>query len=41
MARKARSRVEQQFSWPSIARPTLEFYRELIDTHDAQREHGP
>ena len=29
MARKARARVEQQFSWTSIARQTLEFYQEV------------
>jgi alpha-maltose-1-phosphate synthase len=31
MARKARARVEQQFSWASIARQTLEFYQEVRD----------
>ena len=30
MAAKARARVEQQFSWTSIARQTLEFYQELV-----------
>jgi glycosyltransferase involved in cell wall biosynthesis len=30
MARKARTRVEQQFSWTSIARQTLEFYERSI-----------
>ena len=29
MGRKARARVEQQFSWTSIARQTLEFYQEV------------
>ena len=29
MARKARARVEQQFSWTSIARQTLEFYQQV------------
>ena len=29
MAAKARARVEQKFSWTSIARQTLEFYQEL------------
>ena len=29
MARKARARVEQQFSWASIARQTLEFYEHV------------
>jgi glycogen synthase len=33
MARKARARVERQFSWPSIARRTLEFYQTLTRTH--------
>ena len=41
MAHQARERVERQFSWTSIARQTVDFYQELIDTHDAQREHGP
>jgi starch synthase len=30
MARKARARVEEHFSWSSIARQTVEFYRHLI-----------
>jgi starch synthase len=30
MAEKARARVEQKFSWTSIARQTLEFYQELV-----------
>jgi glycosyltransferase involved in cell wall biosynthesis len=30
MAEKARLRVEQQFSWTSIARQTLGFYEELV-----------
>jgi alpha-maltose-1-phosphate synthase len=30
MAANARKRVEQRFSWTSIARQTLEFYQELI-----------
>ena len=33
MAAKARARVEQQFSWRSIARQTLEFYQELVESH--------
>ena len=33
MAAKARDRVEQQFSWTSIARQTLEFYEELVAAH--------
>ena len=32
MGRKARQRVEDQFSWTSIARQTLQFYEELIRT---------
>jgi len=30
MARRARRRVEEQFSWTSIARQTLAFYEELV-----------
>jgi glycogen synthase len=30
MGRRARDRVERYFSWTSIARRTLEFYRELV-----------
>jgi glycosyltransferase involved in cell wall biosynthesis len=30
MGEKARARVEQHFSWTSIARQTLEFYQELV-----------
>ena len=30
MAAQARARVEQKFSWTSIARQTLEFYEELV-----------
>jgi glycogen synthase len=41
MARLARERVEQQFSWTSIARQTVDFYQQLIETHDGQRNHGP
>ena len=37
MAGKARARVERHFSWTSIARQTLEFYQELIATHQAKR----
>jgi glycogen synthase len=37
MAAKARQRVEQQFSWTSIARQTLAFYEELVAAHHAQR----
>jgi len=41
MARQARERVEQRFSWTSIAHQTVDFYQELIATHDGQRKHGP
>jgi glycosyltransferase involved in cell wall biosynthesis len=37
MARRARERVEAHFSWTSIARQTLGFYQDLIDTHDVRR----
>ena len=37
MARKARLRVEREFSWTSIARQTLEFYEELIAAHGAKK----
>jgi starch synthase len=30
MARKSRQRVEQHFSWSSIAQKTLEFYKGLL-----------
>jgi glycosyltransferase involved in cell wall biosynthesis len=30
MARKARARVEEHFSWSSIARQTADFYASLI-----------
>ncbi len=42
MGRRARERVELQFSWASIARQTLEFYKQVIAAHDARRksEHG-
>jgi glycogen synthase len=33
MGRRARERVEQQFSWTSIARQTLDFYEHVIETH--------
>jgi glycogen synthase len=39
MGRLARERVEQQFSWTSIAHQTVEFYRELVDAHAGQRGH--
>ena len=37
MARAARARVEQHFSWTSIARRTLEFYWDVIERHAAAR----
>ena len=37
MARMARLRVEQRFSWTSIARQTLQFYSDIITTHTADR----
>jgi glycogen synthase len=37
MARQARARVEQQFSWKSIARETLDFYEATIATHQRDR----
>jgi alpha-maltose-1-phosphate synthase len=37
MAEKARVRVEQQFSWTSIARQTLGFYEDLVAAHSARR----
>ena len=37
MGKKARARVEQQFSWTSIARQTLEFYQELLARKAARR----
>jgi alpha-maltose-1-phosphate synthase len=40
MARTARARVEQQFSWTSIARQTLEFYARTIERHTADRTKG-
>lgn len=33
MARAARARVEQQFSWTSVARQTLSFYADLVERH--------
>ncbi len=35
MARKARARVEQTFSWTSIARQTLDFYQDLVNAAPA------
>jgi glycogen synthase len=40
MGRRARERVEQHFSWTSIARQTLDFYQEVIAKHDARRQGG-
>jgi glycosyltransferase involved in cell wall biosynthesis len=36
MARNARARVEQHFSWTSIARQTLDFYTRVIERHAAE-----
>ncbi|MDH5538853.1 MAG: glycogen synthase [Rhizobacter sp.] len=37
MGRRARERVEQQFSWTSIARQTMTFYQQVVeDAHDRQ-----
>jgi alpha-maltose-1-phosphate synthase len=33
MGRKARRRVEEEFSWTSIARQTLDFYQQVIAAH--------
>jgi alpha-maltose-1-phosphate synthase len=33
MARRARARVEQYFSWPNIARQTVEFYEQVRARH--------
>jgi starch synthase len=38
MGRQARSRVEEQFSWTSIARQTLAFYDDVIARHGASRK---
>jgi len=40
MARQARARVEQHFSWTSIARQTLEFYTRVIERHAAETSNG-
>jgi starch synthase len=40
MARRARARVEEQFSWTSIARQTLEFYTHTIERHTADRRNA-
>lgn len=37
MAAKARVRVEEQFSWTSIARQTMEFYEHTCDVHGRSR----
>jgi glycosyltransferase involved in cell wall biosynthesis len=39
MARNARARVEQHFSWQSIARQTLEFYEDVIADYRNRRAH--
>jgi glycosyltransferase involved in cell wall biosynthesis len=44
MAAKARRRVEEHFSWRSIAAKTLDFYREVMARHaagQAKTEHAP
>ena len=40
MGRRARERVERQFSWTSIAHQTLAFYEEVIESHRARRQGG-
>jgi starch synthase len=40
MARKARARVEEQFSWTSIARQTLDFYARIIERHAKETRNG-
>jgi glycogen synthase len=40
MAGAARARVEEQFSWTSVARRTLEFYAHVIEKHAAARRNG-
>ena len=40
MASAARARVEEQFSWTSVARKTLEFYAHMIEKHAAARRNG-
>jgi len=40
MARNARARVEQHFSWTSIARQTLDFYTRIIERHAAETGNG-
>jgi glycogen synthase len=37
MGRRARERVEQQFSWPAIARQTVRFYEDVIAGHRSGR----
>ena len=37
MARNARARVEQQFSWESVARQTLDYYAAVVERHRAGR----
>jgi alpha-maltose-1-phosphate synthase len=40
MGRRARERVEQQFSWTAIARQTLAFYEQVIAEHRAHHGGG-
>ena len=37
MAARARARVEEHFSWTSIARQTVRFYGDVIERHGGQR----
>jgi len=37
MGRRARARVEREFSWTNIARQTLELYQELVLAHGGRR----
>jgi glycogen synthase len=44
MARASRARVEEQFSWTSVAGKTLEFYASVIERHTGarrNRNHAP
>jgi alpha-maltose-1-phosphate synthase len=36
MGQKARARVKRHFSWKSVARQTLEFYKDLVDSREHQ-----
>src|SRR5690606_22906627 len=41
MAERARARVEEHFSWSSIARQTVDFYGEVIERYAAERVTPP